>query len=178
MDLVRAHNKPKTLLCLSSGWKRVRVRAPARTKMPQLKVVLAAGCPGSLGPAREVANALPSGSTLVPEGAVDGALICLYGKEAASGVGPVPPKKQVRLPAPNATRLKTAVAGVALKGRLPALRACPARRPSSTFISVTVGILTSGIRRPAVRLWTTGPSARSSPETPPFTPDSAPYSGG
>lgn len=74
---------PPTLLCLSSGWKRARARA--RVKMPQLKVVLAAGCSGSLGPARDVANALPSGSTLVPEGAVDGALICLYGKGAASG---------------------------------------------------------------------------------------------
>ena len=104
-----------------------------KPKMPQLKVVLAAGCPGSLGPAGDVANVLPSGSTLVPEGAVDGALICLYGKEAASEVGPAPLKKQVRLSAPDATRLKTAVAGVALKGPEGPV-ACPAALPGAAAI--------------------------------------------
>jgi len=112
-----------------------------KPKMPQLKVVLAAGCPGSLGPAGDVANVLPSGSTLVPEGAVDGALICLYGKEAASGVGPAPLKKQVRLSAPDATRLKTAVAGVALKGpEGPVACPCgPARRGGHHRLSFRSG---------------------------------------
>lgn len=105
-----------------------------KPQTPQLRVTAAAGCPASVGQARDVANTPTTGRTLVLEGAPDQALICLYGQDAPSA--PVSPGlgKQVRLTAAEASALQKAVSGISLKAPPGGPVGCPAELPGALAI--------------------------------------------